>query len=589
MDKRKLRPGPVIHIVLLLLGLLLLMGQYAREEQTGELRQLRFFGEYSRDGESWYPYERQDVSALRGDLYLRGNFGMQMPEGSLISFYAFHIRAEVRLNGQILYTMSDDAQCNSTWVHLRTPYVRQGDQFLIRLSNDHLIGNAHSYVQLIDRIYFGSPELLRQTVESRDIARRIMGITVIALSLILMAMVLVFGIIYPRENSRILPIGLMAFCYGGYLLFSSPSVAFGAGVPAMLPGALFGCVIAALLELSLLLRNFLTAWRRRSASVLLGVQVLWLTVLMLWSLFGDLQICRLLDLWIPPQMIALVVQLALGAWEWFFVSERYPGLLACSGIILIAAILEGLNEFFLLWGQRLILDIVVAVFFAVYAVYGIVRVPLSFRMAAQTERLRSDLRQSRIVLAMSQIRAHFIFNLLNAISGMCKYDPDKADATIVRFTRYMRGNIDVMQEDRLESFHASLQHLQDYIALEQVRFGDRIRFRTEIGFSEFRLPPLVLQPLVENAIKHGLTPKPEGGTITLSTQRIGDRVVITVADDGVGFSTAEPADRSSVGLSNVRFRLRQLADGDIRVESTPGQGTVATVTVPVDLGEEYGA
>ncbi len=589
MDKKKLRPGPIIHIVLLVLGLLLLMGQFDREEQAGELRQLRFFGEYSRDGESWYPYERQDFSALRGDLYLRGNFGMQMPEDSLISFYAFHIRAEVRLNGQILYTMSDDAQCNSTWVHLRTPYVRQGDQFLIRLSNDHLIGNAHSYVQLIDRIYFGSPELLRQTVESRDIARRIMGITVIALSLVLMAMVLVFGIIYPRENSRILPIGLMAFCYGGYLLFSSPSVALGAGVPALLPGALFGCVIAALLELSLLLRNFLTAWRRRSASVLLGVQVLWLTVLMLWSLFGDLRICRLLDLWIPPQMIALVVQLALGAWEWFFVSERYPGLLACSGIILTAAILEGINEFFLLWGQRLILDIVVAVFFAVYAVYGIVRVPLSFRMAAQTERLRSDLQQSRIVLAMSQIRAHFIFNLLNAISGMCKYDPDKADATIVRFARYLRGNIDVMQEDRLESFHASLQHLQDYIALEQVRFGDRIRFRTEIGFSEFRLPPLVLQPLVENAIKHGLTPKPEGGTITLSTQRVGDRVVITVADDGMGFSATAPAERSSVGLSNVRFRLRQLADGDIRVESTPGQGTVATVTVPVDLGEEYGA
>ena len=460
------------------------------------------------------------------------------------------------------------------------------DRFTIRLSNAHLIGNAHSYMQLLDGIYLGERDVLRRTVETQDISRRITGITVIALSLILMAMILVFGILYPGVSDRILPISLMAFCYGGYLLFSSPSVTMGVGWPSLVPFALFGCVIVALLELSLLLRKFLTAGRRKGANVLLSLQVLWLTTLMLWSLLGDLELCRLLDLWIPLQMVALVILLALGAWEWFFVSGRYPGLLACSGLILIAVLLEGLNEFFLLWGQRLILDIVVAAFFSVYAVYGIVRVPLSFRMAAQTEKLRSDLQQSRIVLAMSQIRAHFIFNLLNAISGMCKYDPEKADATIVRFARYLRGNIDVMQEDRLESFHASLQHLQDYIALEQVRFGDRIRFRTEIGFSEFQLPPLVLQPLVENAIKHGLTPKPEGGTITLSAQRVGDRAVITVADDGVGFCADAPVERSSVGLSNVRFRLKQLADGDIKLESVPGQGTVATVTVPVVHGEE---
>jgi len=278
--------------------------------------------------------------------------------------------------------------------------------------------------------------------------------------------------------------------------------------------------------------------------------------------------------------------LVLGTWEWFFCSERYPGLLACSGIILIAALLEGLNEFFLLWDQRLILDVVVALFFSVYAIYGIVRVPLSFRMAAQTEKLKSDLQQSRIVLAMSQIRAHFIFNLLNAISGMCKYDPEKADATLIRFARYLRGNIDVMQEDRLESFHSTLHHLEDYIALEQVRFGDRIRFRTEIGFSDFSLPPLVLQPLVENAIKHGLMNKAEGGTITLSTRRSGDHVVITVADDGVGFPVEEPVNKSSVGLSNVRFRLEQLADGHMELESTPGEGTVVTVTIPVPKGKE---
>ncbi len=586
MGKRKLRPGPIVHILLFVLAALLLVGQFSREEQEGELRRLQFFGEYSRDGEAWYPYEGQELSAIAGDLYLRGDFGMQIPENSLISFYAFHIRAEVELNGEPLYAMTEDVLCNGNWVRIRTPFVGPGDQFFFHLSNPHIIGNAHSYMQLIDGIYFGESELLRRTVETQDVSRRITGITVIALSLILMALVLVFGILHPGVNGRILPIGLMAFCYGGYLLFSSPSVTMGISSPSLIPCALFICVIVALLELSVLLRNFLTAGRQKGSNILLSLQVVWLTILMLWSILGDLELCRLLDLWIPAQMVALLILLVLGTWEWFFCSDRHPGLLACCGIILIAALLEGVNEFFLLWDQRLILDAVVALFFSVYAVYGIVRVPLSFRMAAQTEKLKSDLQQSRIVLAMSQIRAHFIFNLLNAISGMCKYDPEKADATLIRFARYLRGNIDVMQEDRLESFHATLQHLQDYIALEQVRFGDRIRFRTEIGFSDFNIPPLVLQPLVENAIKHGLTPKPEGGTITLSTELSGDHIVITVTDDGVGFSTDEPTSKTSVGLSNVRFRLKQLADGHMRIESTPGEGTVVTVTIPVPHGKE---
>ena len=586
MGKKKLRPGTVVYILLFILGMILLVGQFRREEQTTELRRLRFFGEYSRDGETWHPYEGQALSAVAGELYLRGDFGMQIPEGSLISFHAFHIRAEVEFNGEPLYTMGSDAQCNSTWVHFRTPYVGPRDRFTIHLSNAHLIGNAHSYMQLLDGIYLGERDVLRRTVETQDVSRRITGIAVIALSLILMAMILVFRILYPGVSDRILPISLMAFCYGGYLLFSSPSVTMGVGWPSLIPFALFGCVIVALLELSLLLRKFLTAGRQIASNILLTVQIIYLVFLMLWNILGGPELCRLLDLWIPVQMVALVILLALGAWEWFFYSGRYPGLLACSGIILIAALLEGLNEFLLLWDQRLILDVVVALFFSVYAIYGIVRVPLSFRMAAQTEKLKSDLQQSRIVLAMSQIRAHFIFNLLNAISGMSKYDPEKADATLIRFARYLRGNIDVMQEDRLESFRSTLHHLEDYIALEQVRFGDRIRFRTEIGFSDFNIPPLVLQPLVENAIKHGLMNKAEGGTITLSTRRSGDHVVITVADDGVGFSVEAPGNKSSVGLSNVRFRLEQLADGHMELESTPGEGTVVTVTIPVPKGKE---
>ncbi|MBR6826366.1 MAG: histidine kinase [Oscillospiraceae bacterium] len=579
MGKRKLHIGSLMHILLIVMALLLLFGQLSLRVPREDARRLRFFGEWSRDGEIWYPYEDRVLSSIEGDLYLWGNFGMQLPEGSVISFYGFHIQVSVELNGKPLFLMEKETPCNANWISVKTPHVFPSDKFLFRLSNPHILGNAQAYMQLLDNIYYGDLNQIRQTVERQDAARRLVGSTVIVFSLAVMGIVLVFGVMRSRNYKKLQPIGLMAFCYGGYLWLSSPSVTLGVGIPSLIPCALFICVIAALLELSLLLRDCLTGGRRKASAVLLALQYVWLLCLLIGNLVGKLSFCRLLDLWIPPQICCVGILLGLGIWEWTFVAGRYPGLLALCGILMIAVLLETVNEWLLLWKERLILDSVVALFFFIYAVYGIVSVPVSFRTAARAEKLKTDLEQNRIVLAMSQIRAHFIFNILNAISGMCKYDPEKADATLIRFARYLRGNIDVMQKDELEPFSASLQHLQDYITLEQVRFGDRIRFQTQTEVTDFYLPPLVLQPLVENAIKHGLTPKAEGGTITLSTERQGDRICITVSDDGVGYCTKDPVKQGSVGLSNVRFRLKQLVDGELKLESTPGQGTVATVTI----------
>lgn len=582
--KKKNKPGlnPMMHIILALVAVILLLGQIPQEPEQASVRRLRFYGEYSRDGVTWNSYSGQKLSALDGDLYLRGDFGMQMPEHSMITFYAFHIGCAVELNGVPLTSLEEREHCNSRWISIETPYVGNHDQFVIRLTNSHIVGNAYSYEHLLNNFYYGDYGAVREAVDHRDGARRIVGITVIALAVTLMGMALVFGVMGFNANSRLVPIGIMALCYGGYLVLTAPMISFGINRPTLVSGTLFLCIIAALLELSMLLRAYLTGIRQKIVGILLGVQLVWFLLLLVGVTVGKITVCRLLDLWIPPQIVAMAVLLVLSVWEWVFISGRHPGLLAFCGLLFGAALSETLNEWLLLWGERRILDTVVAMFFFVYAVYGIVNVPLSVRKAAQAERLRGDLEQSRIVLAMSQIRAHFIFNILNAISGMCKYDPEKADATLIRFARYLRGNIDVMQEDQLEPFSASLQHLQDYIALEQIRFGDRIRFQTEISVQDFHLPPLVLQPLVENSIKHGLTPKKEGGTITLRTERREEQIIITVADDGVGFSTENAPGKGSVGLSNVRFRLKQLVDGELQMESTPGQGAVMTLTLPLE-------
>ncbi len=191
-----------------------------------------------------------------------------------------------------------------------------------------------------------------------------------------------------------------------------------------------------------------------------------------------------------------------------------------------------------------------------------------------------ELAQARFTTMMSQIRSHFIFNILNAISGMCKYDPEKADRTIVHFARFLRSNIDIMQNNDLVHFNNALRHIEDYVALEQVRYGDKIHFETDIQVENFVIPPLVMQPLVENAIIHGLIPKKNGGTITLRTREDTENIYITVEDNGAGFDDKMNISEKSIGLQNIRFRLEQAVKGSVKIESIVGLGTKSTIIIP---------
>ncbi len=137
-----------------------------------------------------------------------------------------------------------------------------------------------------------------------------------------------------------------------------------------------------------------------------------------------------------------------------------------------------------------------------------------------------------------------------------------------------------MQEDRLIPFSKELQHVKDYVALEQVRFGDRIRFVSDIKAEDFYIPALVLQPVVENAIKHGLTPKKDGGTVMLRTETDGEKISIIISDDGVGFDLERQTKKDGVGIENVRFRLCHMSGGTIDINSNEGQGTTVTITIP---------
>ena len=191
-----------------------------------------------------------------------------------------------------------------------------------------------------------------------------------------------------------------------------------------------------------------------------------------------------------------------------------------------------------------------------------------------------SLEQSRTQLIVSQIKPHFLFNTLTSIAQLCDDDPKSAKETTINFAKYLRKNMQTIEQTVPIPFEDELSHIKCYLDIEKVRFGDRLQIEYDVQMTDFKVPSLTVQPLIENAVKHGVVQKPEGGTVRLSTAETDDAYVIRVTDDGVGFDPDAPRSEKSYGIRNIETRLTQLCNAALTIKSKPGEGTEATVTIP---------
>ena len=189
-------------------------------------------------------------------------------------------------------------------------------------------------------------------------------------------------------------------------------------------------------------------------------------------------------------------------------------------------------------------------------------------------------KDAQIRVMMSQIQPHFVYNSLSSISTLITLDPIKAQSALDDFTEYLRHNISSLTETRLIPFEAELKHIQIYLSLEKLRFNDRIQVEYDIKTKNFNVPPLSIQPLVENAVKHGVLKRIEGGFILIKVYETFDSYVVEVRDDGVGFdlSKVDFTENEHFGINNIRTRLKNMHCGSLEIKSAPGKGAKATIT-----------
>ena len=189
----------------------------------------------------------------------------------------------------------------------------------------------------------------------------------------------------------------------------------------------------------------------------------------------------------------------------------------------------------------------------------------------------------RVQQMLSQIKPHFLHNALTLIIDLCDTAPQKAKAATVEFSRYLRGNMESIDRAGPIPFVKELEHTKLYLNIEQMRFAGDLQVRYDIACTGFSLPALTVEPLAENAVRHGVREKPDGrGTVVIATRETPDGYEITVTDDGPGFDPDRlPEDgQMHVGIANVRERLRQIVDGSLEYRSAPGEGTAAIIRIP---------
>jgi two-component system LytT family sensor kinase len=207
------------------------------------------------------------------------------------------------------------------------------------------------------------------------------------------------------------------------------------------------------------------------------------------------------------------------------------------------------------------------------------------RIEMNLERHQQLLLKARMDALSSQINPHFLFNTLNTVSALIRFDPDSARGVVLKLSNILRRLL--RKHETFVPLHEELQFIDDYLDIEVARFGrDNLEIVKQLGDEtlEAFVPSMLLQPIVENCLKHGLAPKMGGGRIQLRTTTREDRLHIEIEDNGVGISEEKMPHVyvEGIGLSNVRERLRVLygTDFNLDIQSRPGEGTVIRIDVP---------
>ncbi|MGN0480099.1 MAG: sensor histidine kinase [Lachnospiraceae bacterium] len=548
--------------------------------------QLNFVGEYSQNGGEWKPLsEDTDLSSYDGDLLLKGRFDMELPQGASICFYLDHIGMNISVNGVNTYNLSNEEfpdMCGTGWQDWVMPALEEGDVIEIRLHNPHSYANKNAYNEMLDSLCMGGLKILKEQYEKENMTYRSLCVFILVTSIALIGTAVGYKLMNLPKSTLLLKLGIASLLMGVYMYLDTKDIflqnnkivfnTYARQIALMFAAWMFGAGVTELLQEK----------RRKIAEAAIYVLMAADFIFLALSLGGVMRIYDTGLYWAVIQGIVSMVLIILCIMEaktdwnkkWFVLT---------SAVLILAVIIgELINGGLSLWQSEICIKVVFCIIFVIHMILAVRLVAVNYKTSIRAKKMEEELKENRLTLAMSQIQPHFIYNSLNSIYHLCDKDVVMAQEAISDFSDYLRQSLSVIERSSLIYFEEELNHVKTYLKLEQLRFGNDLKVVYDVETTEFMLPALSVQPLVENAVKHGICQKEEGvGKVIITVKECKDCFKIIVSDDGVGFTPEyENKEEVHVGIRNVRQRLNIMCNATLEIASQPGKGTEAIICIP---------
>ncbi len=593
----------VAGILLLLLSAVILLwhgNSNSNQAMNAISAQVYFDGEYRiADGEWKDIIKGNHIPASDGDVVLRGNFHMLDPDGEYvgiysgdtpIALYTDHINLTFfeGENEPFVFDMENplfgDSSCGVGWSAYSLISGNE-NPIEIHIHNPHNFGNETAIDELLSNMAFWHGFDFEKSILEKGKTQREIGLLFIIVSLLFLGTAVFSTLIHIKNSKIIWVFGAVILFAGTYMSYSADGVSFWSQ-SIVSNTIILGCsMIFYMFFLTIALVHLLKSTKiiGTMTVAILGIINIFIIVL---PIFTDILFYDIWFHWAAFQMFANGILVGCLVKECLASKGKECLIYLCSMLPMFSFGIDGVMINMGIWNTGVSSKYVFIVFFITSMVMVLKIIPNNINTLVKAKELETEkmilnnqLAESRISTMMSQIRPHFIYNTLGSIEQLCELDPPKAGKLVHNFAKYLRGNFGELDNPKPILMSKEMEHVHHYINIENVRFPD-MTFSFEMRSDDFRLPALTVQPIVENAIKHGLMKLEKGGHIRVISYETSTDYCISVEDDGVGFDTSKLFDdKKHIGIRNIRDRLKVMVGGTLEIESVQGVGTKVLITI----------
>ncbi|MBR5800593.1 MAG: histidine kinase [Lachnospiraceae bacterium] len=593
-----------IALPVLLAGICLMVVIINNNQSTMPIPyKVEFEGAYSFDGQNWHPYTAEsDISARNKEVVFRGNVNADFTEELVLNFLCNHVGVSLYVNGECVYVdiISEiqergidlmPSMCGRRWEQLLLPKLSSEDEVEFHFVNLHKYGNANAYKDAMANLFVTPRDntVLESYLKPYIKPFQRVGYGVAIVGVMLLGTVLAAVIMRSNIAGRLFKLGMISLFAGGYIVFDVMMVFL---MDELLVIKTYGsqlCMMMAVYFTGLLIQETFSGKRKKVAAGLVAVSGITNIAILIVVICGGMVLYDTRFLWLlihgfvcTGLAVLCVIEIVRGTgrqkYDYIYFLLMYLAILLDMIGIGRTAYVSGV---FTKFGFLLVMIL--------YFFRGAIQMNMDYQAAIRNAALQEELDNSRIAMMLSQIKPHFLYNVIGTIRGLCRIDSGEAWRALGDFSDYLRGNMSALSNSELIHFSGELRHIEAYLRLEKMRMGEELDIVYEIEEKDFFVPPLTIQPLVENAVKHGLFAKEGGGEVRLCSRRTESEIIVEVSDDGVGFDVNGPQKRDGhhehIGLLNVRNRIEKMLGGSLFIESKPGKGTKVTVVLPVKRTE----